>query len=85
MIYIVNDELWGGYIPGTSKLAETTKTFLSCSDFILALGGGDNTKVTLTAAKSIQLPFTYIPCDMNHESAKKKQIDDVRGSAFIFA
>lgn len=85
MIYIVNDELWGGYIPGTKKLAETTKTFLSTSDFILALGGGENTAITLQAAKAIQLPFEYIPCDMNHENAKKRGVTDVKGAAFSFS
>jgi hypothetical protein len=85
MIYIVNDDLWGGYIPGTKKLAETTKTFLSISDTVLALGGGENTAVTLEKAKSIGLPFEYIPFDMNHDIAKERGIVDTRGAAIIFA
>jgi hypothetical protein len=85
MIYIVNDELWGGYIPGTKKIAETTKVFLSVSDYILALGGGSNTAVTLTVANEISLPFTYIPFDMNHALAEKRGIVEVKGEASSFA
>jgi hypothetical protein len=83
MIYIVNDELWGGYIPGTKKLTETTKTFLSSSDFILALGGGDNTAATLYEAKEIGLKFEYIPFDMNHSKANEKGVTNFAGSASL--
>lgn len=49
-IYIVNDDLWGGYIPGTMNIAETTKTFLGVSDVISAYGGGQNTEITCSIA-----------------------------------
>lgn len=60
-IYIVNDELWGGYIPGTAKLAETTRAFLGASNFISAYGGGQNTKMTLKAAKELGIPNKSTP------------------------
>jgi hypothetical protein len=52
-IYIVNDDLWGGYVPGTMNIAETTKAFLGVSSVISAYGGGNNTEVTCTIAKDM--------------------------------
>lgn len=83
-IFIVNDELWGGFIPGTKQLAETTKVYLAVSDVIVAFGGGGNTAVTLVEAKKIGIPVKYFPFEMNHEKAKKQfkgEISDFTGEA----
>ena len=68
-IYVVNDAHWGGYVPGTNKLAPTTTAFLSCSDVISAYGGGANTAAMLNhvADKDIEIRFTS--AEMNHEKA----------------
>jgi hypothetical protein len=70
-IYIVNDERWGGYVPGTDRLADTTEVYLAVSDQIHAFGGGNNTVVTLNHARKRGIPITYTPADMNHETADK--------------
>lgn len=74
-IYIVNDELWGGYVPGTNNLAETTKAFLDTADEIHAYGGGVNTAVTLKAAKDKSIKTVYYSAEMNHEKAKQDAIE----------
>lgn len=68
-IYIVNDSLWGGFVPGTKKLAETTKAFLETADEIHAYGGGLNTAITLKQAKELGKKIFYTPADMNHNLA----------------
>lgn len=70
-IYIVNDDYWGGYVPGTEKLAETTKAFLGISDFISAYGGGQNTAITLKFAKELGIETKFEDFDMNHDIADK--------------
>jgi hypothetical protein len=83
-IYIVNDDYWGGYVPGTTKLAETTKAYLGVSDFISAYGGGINTVVTLKFAKELGIPTKFEEFDMNHalaDKAFKEKLADYRGAA----
>lgn len=85
MIYIVNDPNWGGFVPGTDRLAEATKAYLGVSDSIAAYGGGENTAVTLREAAKLGIPLAYAPADMNHEKALRqshgKEVD-FRGAAF---
>ena len=84
-IYIVNDDYWGGMVPGTSKVAETTKAFLGTSDFISAYGGGKNTAVTLMLAKDLGIKTSFKEFDMNHALADKaagKELSDYRGDAY---
>jgi hypothetical protein len=83
-IYIVNDDYWGGYVPGTDKLAETTKAYLGVSDFISAYGGGINTVVTLKFAKELGIPTKFEEFDMNHalaDKAFKEKLSDYSGAA----
>ena len=79
-IYIVNDTLWGGYVPGTNKLAETTTAFLGTANEIHAFGGGKNTAVTLSIAKQTGVPAYYTPAEMNHmkalQEAKEKDLEE---------
>lgn len=84
-IYIVNDTYWGGFVPGTKQLADTTKIYLAVSDEILAFGGGYNTAVTFIEAKKIGIPTKYTPFEMNHEQALKQskgEVVDFRGQAY---
>jgi hypothetical protein len=76
-IYIVNDNQWGGYIPGTHLAAPTTRAFLEVADIVLAIGGGNNTAALLSIATK-QYPdikLTFVPADMNHKKADKHGLD----------
>jgi len=68
-IYIVNDQRWGGYVAGSDQLVDTTQAYLAVSDEIHAFGGGENTAVTLTEAQKRDIPISYTPAEMNHETA----------------
>lgn len=86
-IYIVNDDYWGGIIPGTTKLAETTKTFLGVCDIIAAYGGGTNTAITLKFAKEMGIKTQFKEFEMNHATAhmSKNVVEkDYKGEASIW-
>jgi len=83
-IYIINDDYWGGFIPGTKKLAETTKAFLGVSAIVSAYGGGENTAVMLQEAKKLSIPVIFTEAEMNHEKARKvygEVYDSFKGKA----
>lgn len=82
-IYIINDSLWGGYVPGTDKLAETTKAYLEVSDVISAHGGGKNTAVILEQALKRGLSTKFTQADMKH-STEKVSGSDFSGEANAF-
>lgn len=89
-IFVVNDDKWGGYVPGTDKPVATTEAFLSASDEIHAFGGGDITATTLKEARKRGIPFSYTPADMNHAKADQDRAagraydaTGYKGSAFI--
>ncbi len=82
-IYIVNDDQWGGYIPGTDHAAPTTRAFLESADILCAIGGGLNTAALLEIA-TIQYPdlkISFTPADMDHDKAKRRRITDFAGPA----
>ncbi len=88
-IFIVNDHNWGGYVPGTKNLAETTKAYLAVSNVISAHGGGENTAVILNEAKKLGIKTKYSPAEMNHDKAieqarikKENPPVDYKGAAF---
>jgi len=84
-IYIINDDYWGGFIPGTKKLAETTKAFLGVSAVVSAYGGGENTAVMLQEAKKLSIPLIFNEADMNYEKARKiygGAFDSFKGRAY---
>ncbi len=87
-IYIANDPYWGGKVPGTDRLAETTKIFLEVSDVISAYGGGENTAAILREGKKLGKDVRYTPAQMNKEIVSKlnKNVDpesiDLNGAAF---
>jgi dihydroxyacid dehydratase/phosphogluconate dehydratase len=76
-IYIVNDDQWGGYIPGTELAAATTRAFLETADVVHAIGGGNNTAVLLTiaVAQYDDVKVTFTQADMNHAKATRKGLD----------
>jgi hypothetical protein len=85
-IYIVNDDFWGGLVPGTTKLTETTKTYLGVSDIIAAYGGGQNTAITLKFAQELGISTTFKDFDMNHalaEKVSKGQPAQYKGDAYF--
>jgi hypothetical protein len=87
-IYIANDPYWGGKVPGTDQLAETTKIYLEVSDTISAYGGGENTAAILREGKKLGKNVKYTEALMNKAIVSKlnKGVDpetiDLKGAAY---
>ncbi len=87
-IYIANDPYWGGKVPGTERLAETTRIYLQVSDVISAYGGGENTAAILREGKKLGMDVRYKPALMNKavmaklNKGKDPESFDLNGAAF---
>lgn len=68
-IFIAKDNLWGGYIPGTSKMTPTTSLYVNLSDSMTAYGGGEISKVTMQEFARTGKPISYRSFEMNHNKA----------------
>jgi hypothetical protein len=89
-VFFVEDETWGGLLPGTGQLSPTSQAIVDNSTSLVAIGGGDVARDELLAARRAGKPVDFIPADMNHEIARAKarkkgrpEPDDFRGSAHV--
>jgi hypothetical protein len=72
VVFYVSDAAWGGFIPGTDRLAPTSKAMVENSDVIVAIGGGEVSRDELIAAKRLNKKVRFVPADMNHEVARER-------------
>lgn len=63
-IFVVRDQEWGGYVPGTADLTPTTEVFIGASDSISAFGGGEITAVTIAEAVKRAREVRFTPAEM---------------------
>jgi hypothetical protein len=71
-VFYVDDNTWGGYLPGTQTLSPTSEAMVGVSDRLVAIGGGEVARDELLAAKQLGKPVTFMPADMNHDIAVRK-------------
>jgi hypothetical protein len=72
LVFYVDDESWGGYLPGTGTLSPTSTAMVAVSARMVAIGGGEVARDELLAAKALGKPVTFIAADMNHVAAVKQ-------------
>jgi hypothetical protein len=70
--FYVEDQTWGGLVPGTDRLAPTSAAIVDISTALVAIGGGDVTRDELLAARKAGKPVTFVPADMNHRIARER-------------
>ncbi len=68
-ICFVNDEQWGGFIPGTTDLSPTSEAMVTVSDICIAIGGNEVSRDELLAARKLGKPVRFIPAEMNHQKS----------------
>jgi hypothetical protein len=71
-VIFVQDQTWGGVVPGTERLSPTSQAMVACSDQLIAIGGGPVARDELHAAKRAGKKYEFIPADMNHQAAVEK-------------
>jgi hypothetical protein len=87
-VFFVEDDTWGGFLPGSTRLAPTSRAMVESSDVIVGIGGGEIARDEMLAARRAGKVVRFVPADMSHEtaraSARKKgapEPTDFRGAA----
>lgn len=71
-VFEVEDDTWGGFVKGTTRLSPTSQTIVDCSDRLVAIGGGEVARDELLVAQQRGKPTQFILADMNHAAACAK-------------
>jgi predicted Rossmann-fold nucleotide-binding protein len=68
-VFFVADTIWGGLLPGSSRLSPTSQAIVDNSDVIVAIGGGAVARDELDAALRAGKTARFIAAEMNHQAA----------------
>ncbi len=68
-VCFVKDKQWGGNLPNSNELSPTSKAMVTCSDVLVAIGGGGIVDDEMLAGKEMGKPTIFFPAEMNHEVA----------------
>jgi hypothetical protein len=71
-VFFVEDETWGGLLPGTNRLGPTSAAIVEVSTSFVAIGGGVVTRDEMLAGRKAGKPVTFVPADMNHGIARQR-------------
>jgi len=75
-ICFIDDDQWGGKLPGSEEISPTSKAMVNSSDVLVAIGGGDICRDELLAGRELGKLIRYFPAEVNHEwairNAKRK-------------
>jgi hypothetical protein len=71
-VFEVQDDTWGGFIKGTTRLSPTSEAMVDCSDRLVAIGGGEVARDELLVAQQRGKPTQFIAADMNHAAARAR-------------
>ena len=66
-VCFVLDAQWGGRLPDTNMLSPTSEAMVSCSDVMIAIGGGEVTRDELIAGRERGKPVRFYPAEVNHK------------------
>ena len=65
-VCFVSDTQWGGKVPGSNELSPTSQAMVSCSDILIAIGGGEVSRDELLAAREQGKPIHFYPAEISH-------------------
>lgn len=66
-ICFVKDTQWGGKLPDSKELSPTSQAMVSCSDVLIAIGGGEVTRDELMAGKELGKTVHFYPAEISHK------------------
>ena len=72
VVFEVEDDSWGGFVKGTTRLSPTSQLMVDVSDLLVAIGGGDVARDELLVAQQRGKATRFIAADMNHAAARAK-------------
>lgn len=79
--HVIDDEKWGGSVLGDVTLTPTSQAMVEASDILILHGGGDVSGQECVGALYRGIPCLFRSAEMNHASAAKKGIRNLRGTA----
>jgi hypothetical protein len=68
-ICFIKDTQWGGKLPTSNELSQTSKAMVECSDILVGIGGGGICDDEMLYGQELGKPIQYFPAEMNHEIA----------------
>jgi len=87
-VFYIEDRVWGGLLPGSTRLSATSAAIVAHSQEFVAIGGGVIVAAELCAARAAGRAVRFIPADMNHQAAVQRAANkglpppaDFRGAA----
>lgn len=87
VVYVVRDATWGGR--HGSRLTPASEAMVGCTNRFIAIGGGQIARDELEVARSLSIPITFHPADMNHDAAREQALasgapaaEDYRGEVY---
>lgn len=72
IVFVIEDETWGGYIDGTRTPSPTSRVMIEASDQLIFIGGGDVARDEYEYAVESHKPVSFDAADMNHSAAIEK-------------
>jgi hypothetical protein len=66
-VCFVADTQWGGKLLHSNELSPTSKAMVSCSDILIAIGGGEVTRTELIAGREQGKLIHFYPAEINHK------------------
>ena len=69
-VWFVDDDRWGGLVPGTDRLSPTSQAAVDCSDVLVGIGGGEVARDELLAARRLGKSVKFFPADLDHQKAR---------------
>lgn len=66
-ICFVDDDRWGGKMPGSEDLSQTSQAMVACSDIMIGIGGGEISCDEMLAGKEQGKPVYFYPAEINHD------------------
>ncbi len=66
-ICFVTDTQWGGRLPDSKELSPTSQAMVSCSDVLIAIGGGEVTRDELMTGRAQGKTVHFYPAEISHQ------------------
>jgi hypothetical protein len=66
-ICFIADTQWGGKLSNSKELSPTSQAMVSCSDVLIAIGGGEVTRDELMAGRAQGKTVHFYPAEISHQ------------------
>ena len=71
-VFYIEDDLWGGYLPGTTVLSPVSAAIVETSTWMVGIGGGAVARDELLAARARGIPVQFFAADQHHALARQR-------------